>query len=348
MPSEAVLAGSRPLYFRVGALVLVGAAAIVALVLFLSSASFTKGVEAETYFNESVQGLSVGAPVKYLGVTLGRVEDIGLVSAAYGQNVPLDIRRATYRRVYVRFTLEPSKLGHAITDPRLEEAVNAGLRARVAAQGITGLSYLALDFVSPTAYPAAAVPWKPRYPTIPSMPSTISQVQGAAEKVAQSLEQIDFKDLANSLIAITRSLQTQLASGGSASQTLDAAKQLFEALQGTLQQADLPGLVASLRANADAVGKLADNQALQQTLTNTEQATAAMTKAVQALPPLIAALSRTANRGDTATAELERRLTPMLADLQATVSNLREMTAELRSYPAGALFGRPPPRGAGR
>ncbi|MGH7056664.1 MAG: MlaD family protein [Acetobacteraceae bacterium] len=349
MPSGALLAGSRPMYLRVGILVLVGLAAIVALVLFLSNASFSQGVEVETYFDESVQGLSVGAPVKYLGVTLGHVADIGLVAAQYGQHVPLDIRRATYRRVYVRFTVNPGKLGHKITNSGIADAVNAGLRARIASQGITGLSYLTLDFVSPTLYPATHVPWKPLYPPIPSMPSTISQVQTAAEKVANELGKIDFKDLAQSLIAITHSLQTELASGGNANQTLVSAQQLLKSLQATLQKADLPGLTTSLRATADAVGKLAANKQLQQTLANTDRASAEMAEVAKSLPPLIAALSRTAGRTDTATAEVERRLVPMLADLQATASNLRETTNELRSYPAGALFGRPPPRrGDGR
>ena len=99
-----------------------------------------------------MQGLEVGAPVKYRGVTIGRVTDIGLVSAEYGgRPADRESRRQTYRLVFVRFEVDTSKIGPV---PETAEAVKLGLRARLASQGITGLSYIELDFVDPTRYPA--------------------------------------------------------------------------------------------------------------------------------------------------------------------------------------------------
>ena len=75
--------------------------------------------------------------------------------------------------------------------PSLDEAVRLGLRARIAAQGITGVSYMELDFVTPDRFPRARCRGQPRYPYIPSVPSTVAQVQDAAERLLLRLEEAD-------------------------------------------------------------------------------------------------------------------------------------------------------------
>jgi ABC-type transporter Mla subunit MlaD len=338
--------GGRGTFLRVGLLVLVGIGAVIGVVLFLGGNNFANGVELETYFHESVEGLDVGAPVNYLGVTLGRVTDIGLVTAEYGHGMPLDIRRATYRLVFVRFVINPRKIGRPLTPADVEDAINAGLRARVASEGITGITYLSLEFVNPEQNPAIAVPWKAKYPYVPSVPSTFAQVTGAAQQIASELEQVNFKAIATSALALIRTLQKQLTNGD-AHQTLVAATALLGSLQETLKKADLPALTASLRKTSDATGSLARNAELQGLIENANRTAGELAVAARALPPLIAALSRTAESTDAATAELQRRMTGILTDLQATAANLRDTTDELRSYPAGALFGGPPPRSGG-
>ena len=66
---------------------------LVGLVLALTGDRWHEGQAYETYFSESVQGLDVGAPVKYRGVTLGRVSHIGLVSAEYGATAEEQVDR---------------------------------------------------------------------------------------------------------------------------------------------------------------------------------------------------------------------------------------------------------------
>ena len=71
-------------YFRVGLFVLVGIAVIVAAVLVLAGGNlFRQPVVAETYFDEAVEGLEVGSPVKLRGVQIGQVSWIGFVDDVY-------------------------------------------------------------------------------------------------------------------------------------------------------------------------------------------------------------------------------------------------------------------------
>ena len=91
--------GNKGAFLRVGLLIVVGVVAILGLILFLSGDRFKRGQTFETYFTESIQGLEVGAPVKYRGVSLGRVTAMGLVSAEYAASQDARRRHDRPRRV---------------------------------------------------------------------------------------------------------------------------------------------------------------------------------------------------------------------------------------------------------
>src|SRR5215218_6373085 len=162
---------SRGLYVRVGALVLAALGLALAFVLFLTAnRPGDSAVTYETYLRESVQGLEVGAAVRYRGVSIGRVEGIGLVSAEY-RRAESDAFGPAYQLVYVRFSVDTRRIGEA---PSVDDAIRLGLRARIAAAGITGVYYVELDFVDPDRYPVMNVPWEPRSTYIPAIPSTVA------------------------------------------------------------------------------------------------------------------------------------------------------------------------------
>ncbi len=78
------MAQPRTLYLRVGALVLAGLGLALGFVPFLTADRPGDAAEVyETYLRESVQGLEVGAAVRYRDVSIGRVQSLGLVSAEY-------------------------------------------------------------------------------------------------------------------------------------------------------------------------------------------------------------------------------------------------------------------------
>ncbi len=326
-------------YLRVGLLIVAGLALGLGLIWFLGGDRIRGGVVAESYFSESVQGLDLGAPVKYRGVTLGRVTEIGLVSAEYDTGHPEQLDMRNYRLVFVRYLVDRSKIGRA---PDTPIAVKLGLRARLASQGITGLSYIELDFVDPDRYPALQVPWHPNARYIPSMPSTLSQVQDAAQQLLAHLNKVDIDGLVAALTGLTQDLHRELTQGD-LHRALTQITSLTGKLETTVDAADLPGLTADIRQTSAALRGLAEGQDVRRLLSGAQQAMDRLTQAMTRLPPLIASVQATSRRAGDSTADVQQALVPVLRDMQATMQNLRETTEVLRRYPSQVLS-RPPPR----
>jgi ABC-type transporter Mla subunit MlaD len=330
----------RGVYLRVGLLVVGGIALMAGLIWFLAGAKIMHGELFESYFSESVQGLEVGAAVRYRGVTIGRVTALGLVNAEYGgSGRSIEIARQTYRLVFVRFELDTTRIGR-VRDTQASVAL--GLRVRLASQGITGISYLELDFVDPAHYPPQAVPWQPIAQYIPSMPSTFTQVQDAAQHVLAKLNSVDFDGLATQLNALLAELRDSFGHGD-VHTTLVEAVELFRAINSSLRAADLPGLTAEIRESSVALRNTLQGAQMEKLLSNAGLAADRLASATTRLPALIESVQATAQRAGSGTADVERGLIPLLRDMQITAQNLREISESLRSYP-GQVFSQPPPR----
>jgi ABC-type transporter Mla subunit MlaD len=332
--------GGSGLYLRIGLLIIGGGALFVALIWFLGGAQFSHGILFESYFSESVQGLEVGAAVKYRGVTLGRVTEIGLVTAEYGEGQPVDVETKTYQLVFVRSIIDADKLGRV---PSTEEAVKDGLRARLATQGITGLSYIELDFVDPLEYPALAVPWTPKVAYIPSMPSTFAHLQDAAEQLLTKLNSVDLEKVASEYAALAADLRTDL-SKGDVHQLITQATQAVQTARDALRDANLPGLASDLKQTSTSLRDLIQSRDTQKLLANAALASERLANAADRLGPLLTSMQSASRRADNGVAEIEQSLTPLLRDIEATATNLRELSEALRASPGQALFGAPPPR----
>lgn len=340
------MAQSRGLYLRVGGLVLVGFGLLVGFVLFFTSARFGGNTTLyETYIRESVQGLEVGSAVRYRGVAVGRVTEIGLVSAEYRQQDG-NMFGPAYQLVFIRFAVDTARIGQV---PPIEEAVRLGLRVRIAAQGITGVNYLELDFLAPERFPPRDVPWEPRFAYVPAVPSTVAQVTSAAELLLQRLQDADMPGLLENIIGVATDLRAQLRDGDLA-QGLQEAVALLQSLRGVVAAAAVPETVGELRGAAgetralaaEARGVLAGRE-VRQLLANAAAASADLRAAAARLPPTVAAAEGGVRAARGATGDLQAELAPILRDLRAAAANLRDATEQLRRAPSQVIFGAPPP-----
>ncbi|MGH7044398.1 MAG: MlaD family protein [Acetobacteraceae bacterium] len=325
-------------FLRVGALIVLGLGLLLGIVWFLGGQQFRHGTTYESYFQESVQGLEVGAPVKYRGVTVGRVTAIGLVSAEYGQS-RADMGRPAYRQVFVRYLVDTSKIGPIQS---LTRAIQLGLRARIVSQVLTGVGYIELDYVNPLLYPAVAPPWQANAEVVPSIPSTFTQVQDAAQALLAKVNTIGIDRLAKSLQTLIDGLQGELTDGD-VHKTLADAQALLSTTRTAVQGADLPGLSAELQRTATALRAVATNPALARTLDNSATASARLARLAGQMSTLVARLQTAVAAGTAGAAQLDARVAPILRDLRGAAANLRATTETLRQDPGQLLSGPPPP-----
>jgi paraquat-inducible protein B len=167
---------------KIGAFVLGGLAVAVGLLLAVGSGRwFEETVERVVLFDESLQGLQVGAPVTYNGIPIGQVERIA-GSLALQDNV---IRTA------VVLGLRGDTIIADRTDAGIGEIVDslveAGLRAKLATQSfVTGTLYVSLVF-APDAqvYPAPDVFLDA--PTLPAVPSDMARIGRLADSLGEQL-----------------------------------------------------------------------------------------------------------------------------------------------------------------
>jgi paraquat-inducible protein B len=170
--------------FVVGALALL----VIAIVAFGSGRLFRKTYEFVLFFPGSVNGLNLGAPVKYKGVEIGSVVDI-----------LLQVEKVEPGRIPVIIELDAKKLagrgftGNLLVDPdELQRAIDQGLRGQLQMQSfLTGVLYVAVDLYPDT--PAQFVlPRGSRYQEIPTVPSELEQAQDELRKAFTKLAKIDF------------------------------------------------------------------------------------------------------------------------------------------------------------
>jgi len=321
--------------FRVGMFVIAAIVAMLALVFFLSGSALHPGMKYETYFQESVQGLDVGTAVKYRGVTIGAITEIGLVTAEYPPPSGAFKNEKVYQQVVVRFQVDPRKIG---TDVNIRAAISHGLRVQIAPQGITGLAYLELTFVPPAQYPVQEVPWHPDSVVLPSIPSTLTQVQDAVTQILSSFSRVDLGKVVDQITQLTAALDQEVTTGD-AHQAMAHANTLLGNLNTQMQAADLPGTTAAVR-------NLVDGAQTRQIIRQLDQTTQQLNKVSAQMPALIAATQSTVNQASETTADLQSQMLPILQNLQAATQSLNALTQQLRRNPSQVLLGaQPPPEG---
>jgi phospholipid/cholesterol/gamma-HCH transport system substrate-binding protein len=247
-------------------LITVGALVVVALVLGLRKRPHDSYY---TYFDETVQGLDVGAQVKYRGVRIGSVAAVGSAPDHRHVRVELAIDRSAVRA----FELD---------------VVAPQLRAQLVLVGITGLKIVDLDVVDPAQVPAPALTFRPAEPYIPSRPSLLKGVEAGLqatsdrlplliermlstlEKIESVIDEVGREGIPQRVAAIVGTAQGAVADLRRVVRRLDRAEvpeklatavdrfdRAATQLNQLLAQVDgADGLVASARRATDSVGEL--------------------------------------------------------------------------------------------
>jgi len=196
-------------------------------------------------FNESVRGLTRGAPVEFRGIKVGQVEDLKLEFHAK----PLEVH------VPVLIAIEPERLsvlgGGSLTsmDAVVEKMVARGLRAQLKMGSLlTGSLFVDLDFF-PQAPPRGLVPYG-KYRALPTMPTTMGALVSNLTRFLDRLQKLPLEDIAGELKTTVPALKETLQQATTLLNRLD--QETAPQAQATLVQAQatLATLEKTLQADA--------------------------------------------------------------------------------------------------
>jgi paraquat-inducible protein B len=249
----------------IGAFVVSSLAVLVAAIMVVGAGKiFSKPLKFVCMFHGDLNGLKVGAPVKFRGVQLGSVAAIKLfLSPEEGRLRP----GVTDLWLPVIIEIDPALItrhggsGAALKQGGLQDMINRGMRAQLNVESLlTGLLYIDLDLRPNLPLHLVLEPGG-SYREIPTVPTTLEAVQKQATEAIAKFEQIDFKALAVSITDAADSIR-QLTSSPQLKATIDSLKQATAnlnttiiAVRATIENANgkIGPLVANLQKNSEEV-----------------------------------------------------------------------------------------------
>ena len=322
----------------IGAFVLGAVALIViAILVFGSGRLFRQTRNFVLYFDTSVNGLRVGAPVKLKGVEIGSVKDIRILveQGTAGDKIPvvieIDLKKLIRRgaTVAAETTVDPEAMQKVIVD--------RGLRGQLEMESlVTGLLFVALDFFPDT--PINLVQQATgdyEYPEIPTVPTTLEQARGAVTRIINKLEDIDFKELDANLQATLKGVNRTVNSPEIESVLRSLARVMPKVDEAVVNIRNLAGTTeAKVKILADdlqhtsADARLALKQAgdaLKQTQETMKRAEAAVAN-IETLSDLDSPVNYELVKG--------------LRDVSSAARSLRSLTDYLERNPRAPIFGK--------
>ena len=202
------------------------------------------------YFNESLRGLSVGAPVTILGLPAGEVTDIGLdldprtlrlrgrvglVSFPERLVASLRAKQLAAGEALIRSTQKRHALMQRLVEQR-------GLRAQLRSGNLlTGQLFVAFDF-----YPDASkmkIDWSQEVPELPVVTSTVTDLEAKITGIVAKLDKLPLEAIGADLTKALASLNQTLEDASKAVNRIDVdvtpgLKSTLDGLKGTIAAVD--------------------------------------------------------------------------------------------------------------
>ena len=221
-------------HWKLGLFVVVGAVVGIGSIAALGARGFQKEtVNYQTFFDESVQGLDLGSPVKFRGVTVGSVSVI---------NIAPD-----HRHVAVTCQLEVAEIKElglsAARGPKVRMAIPPDLRVQLGSSGLTDVKFISIDFFPSADNPIILLPFPTPDNYIPSARSTMKNLE---ESVVYAVDR--FPELADEIVKLLGKISQLLEDvtdehiPAKATATLGHVDAVLEDVQRTLKRAGVAKL----------------------------------------------------------------------------------------------------------
>jgi paraquat-inducible protein B len=275
----------------------------------IRDSAYTSKARFVLYFDESVRGLAVGAPVEFKGIKIGTVAAIRLEyepkSATFLIPVVIEIEP---ERVVERSPGRGEGL-RAAPQATFQALVKRGLRARLQTGNLlTGQMFVELDMHPKSKIRLVHAPGP--YPELPTLPGGIGQMTVTVESILAKLDRIDLE-------AIGKDLQGTLAGTSKLANQPELERSI----------ADLSASLASLRSILHKVDQRAEPIAA-----NLDKALASARETLTLLDDMLAP--------DSPLRDSSARLADELGEAARSIRALVDM---LQRDPQAVVFGRKAP-----
>jgi len=318
---------SKSAKFSVGLFVIAGLIIIVSMILYFGLSDFLKeGKIYAAYFDESVQGLDKDSPVKYRGVSVGRVESIQVAP----DNTLIEVLMKT--------------------DQDLQ--LNKNIVAQLKSVGITGIMFVELDTkTSEERDSSPGLSFKPNHPVVATKPSDLKRTFDTLENILVQLNSLDVKGISDraksTLDAINTSmndLQMKQISDNIQS-TLKKLEQIlspdqWQALMETTKSSgkSLEVLINSMNDTVHRLDRIA--------MDNEDEISRALKNFAASMEKANLFLSNGADLMDNTDETLQliqRQITVTLQNLEQASRNLNRTMEQVADQPSSLIFSKPLP-----
>ena len=312
----------QPNYFKIGMFVIAAFLLLAAALIYLGADRMMRPkVFLETYVDGTVQGVDIGSPVKFRGVQIGRISRIDFVFNEYGTE-PGGTGRNDY--VFLEMEIDRKLFRGMFTgdaEQILNDAVKQGLRVMLQPQGITGLNFAELNYVSqPERAPPLKIWWTPRRHYIPSAPGTLTSMLDSVNRIMDSFGSLDVGDTLKELNAVMQNFNTALTR-----------------LQSNLDEMNLTETGANLQ-------KLVDEMRNKVAALPVDQLTEDGRKMMTTVTAAAGEMQGLVDRLEDSPLLNERAVGGIIDDFESTAENFRILSENLRDTPSLILWGKPPKR----
>jgi paraquat-inducible protein B len=224
-----------------------------------AAAGYRQRVPFLVYFQGSVRGLAVGAPVELFGIQIGTVTAINLEFDPSGR----DSRVAVRLEVQPERIMRPEQVREADPIDISRRMVEKGMRVQLrSANYLTGQLIVAFDFFSGAT--AATVEQAGDAVVLPSVPGGLDSITTNVGQILQKIDGLPLDEIARNLNETLADVRS-VASGAELKQSLQSLSATMAAVQDLVHKADtdmgpalkrLPDIAQTLQAAVERASKL--------------------------------------------------------------------------------------------
>ena len=273
--------------------------------------AYTKKIKFMMFFNGSVRGLNVGAPVDFNGIKVGSVLDIRL---------EFDVENTEFR-IPVLIEIEPERIvgrGNQEIEPpyqMLSKLVERGLRASLQTGSLlTGQLYVGLSMRPDT--PIHLIEEETPYPQLPTIRAAdFGSIAQSVERFLKKLDRVDLDKLSLELIK-TLEGTSKIFNGPEVQETLEEMQLSLQVFRGILQKVD--------------------DSSLQETINS---ARVVMDKITETMDTFDETLSQ-ANLVLKPNSPLQYNIIKLTGELEETARSVRSLVDTLERHPQALIFGK--------